>query len=134
MAKYNKIQTLVLMIALLCSFAMVRFGFLDGKASCEREYLVRIGDSCPTIAQTFNLSTVTFDSRNPNINCTALLVGQWRPNIVAMTVTRPGGRVTTACSNDTEVERRDQEVERSEFLAFNGGSLLLKIDDEDGGW
>ena len=32
-------------------------------------------------------------------------------------------------------DRRD--LARSEFLAFNGGSLLLKIDDEedgDGGW
>ncbi|KAK1582521.1 hypothetical protein Q3G72_015903 [Acer saccharum] len=65
------------MIALLFIFTMVNFGFLDGKASCERVYVVRIGDSCTTIAQTFNLSTATFVSRNPNLNCTELVVGQW---------------------------------------------------------
>ncbi|KAK1557111.1 hypothetical protein Q3G72_018164 [Acer saccharum] len=30
----------------------------------------------------------------------------------------------TVCSDDTEVERRGQEVERLEFLAFNSGSLI----------
>ncbi|KAK1583059.1 hypothetical protein Q3G72_020670 [Acer saccharum] len=77
MAKYNKIQTLVLMIALIFSFTMANFGFLDGKASCEKVYVVRSGDTCTAITQMFKLSPVTFDSINPNLNCNELSPGQW---------------------------------------------------------
>ncbi|KAK0578228.1 hypothetical protein LWI29_007023 [Acer saccharum] len=77
MANYNKIQTLVLMFALLISFTMANFGFLGGKASCEKVFGVRSGDNCTGIAQMFKLSTVTFDSNNPNLKCDALFVGQW---------------------------------------------------------
>ncbi|KAK1582819.1 hypothetical protein Q3G72_018531 [Acer saccharum] len=70
MAKYNKIQTLVLMIALLFSFTMAN-------SSCEKVYVVRSGDTCTGITQMFKLSPVTFDSINPNLNCNALSPGQW---------------------------------------------------------
>ncbi|KAK4858612.1 hypothetical protein QYF36_019344 [Acer negundo] len=58
-------------------FTMANFGFLGGKASCENVFGVRSGDTCTGIAQMFKLSTVTFDSNNPNLNCDALFVGQW---------------------------------------------------------
>ncbi|KAK1581936.1 hypothetical protein Q3G72_024041 [Acer saccharum] len=74
MDKYSKIQTLVLMIALLFSFT--NSWSLDGNASCERKYAVRFGDTCTAIAQMFKLSTVTFGNNNPNLNCNELIVGQ----------------------------------------------------------
>ncbi|PQQ05751.1 hypothetical protein Pyn_28323 [Prunus yedoensis var. nudiflora] len=44
---------------------------------CESVYGVKSGDTCFEIAETFNVPTEFFDSINPNLNCTALFVGQW---------------------------------------------------------
>ncbi|KAK4858005.1 hypothetical protein QYF36_009531 [Acer negundo] len=48
-------------------------GFLGEKASSEKVFGVRSGDTCTGITQMFKLSTVTFDSNNPNLKCDALL-------------------------------------------------------------
>lgn len=45
--------------------------------TCDAVYSVQSGDTCFGVAQMFNLSTEFFDSINPNLNCTALFVGQW---------------------------------------------------------
>ncbi|KAJ0040483.1 hypothetical protein Pint_27295 [Pistacia integerrima] len=54
---------------------------LDPKAksapSCETVFGVRSGDTCFGIAQLFGLTTESFGSINPNLNCGALFVGQW---------------------------------------------------------
>lgn len=44
---------------------------------CDSVYGVKSGDTCFGVAQMFNLSTEFFDAINPNLNCTALFVGQW---------------------------------------------------------
>lgn len=44
---------------------------------CESVYGVKTGDTCFEIAQTFSVPIEFFDSINPNLNCTALFVGQW---------------------------------------------------------
>ncbi|KAL6198067.1 hypothetical protein ACLB2K_027859 [Fragaria x ananassa] len=44
---------------------------------CDSVYGVKSGDTCFEVAQTFNLTTSLFDTLNPNLNCTALFIGQW---------------------------------------------------------
>ncbi|KAL0442840.1 UNVERIFIED_CONTAM: hypothetical protein Slati_2006700 [Sesamum latifolium] len=45
--------------------------------TCDSVVGVKSGDTCFAIAQTYNLTTTAFDAINPNLNCTALFVGQW---------------------------------------------------------
>ncbi|CAA3005937.1 Hypothetical predicted protein [Olea europaea subsp. europaea] len=44
---------------------------------CDEVVDVKIGDTCFEVATIFNLTTEFFDAINPNLNCTALFVGQW---------------------------------------------------------
>ncbi|EXB30589.1 hypothetical protein L484_002780 [Morus notabilis] len=44
---------------------------------CDSVYGVQSGDTCFEVTQMFNLTTAFFGSVNPNLNCTALFVGQW---------------------------------------------------------
>ncbi|KAF7847920.1 hypothetical protein BT93_D0563 [Corymbia citriodora subsp. variegata] len=44
---------------------------------CASVYGVKSGDTCFAVAQTFNLTALSFDKINPNLNCNALFVGQW---------------------------------------------------------
>ena len=44
-------------------------------ANCPRTYLVSLGDSCSSIELRNALSTSTFQSLNPNVNCNLLLAG-----------------------------------------------------------
>ncbi|CAB4275969.1 unnamed protein product [Prunus armeniaca] len=78
-----KIINLVLMLSLLLVVAsegqFLANGILKPPATlkCESVYGVKTGDTCFEIAQAFSLPTELFDSINPNLNCTALFVGQW---------------------------------------------------------
>ncbi|XP_016899229.1 lysM domain-containing protein ARB_00327-like [Cucumis melo] len=44
---------------------------------CNKAYGVKSGDTCFALAHTFKLSTDHFNFINPNLNCSALFVGQW---------------------------------------------------------
>ncbi|KAM7490575.1 hypothetical protein LguiA_033496 [Lonicera macranthoides] len=44
---------------------------------CDAIYGQEEGDTCFSVAQTFNLSLESFLEINPNINCDAIFVGQW---------------------------------------------------------
>ncbi|KAF9679002.1 hypothetical protein SADUNF_Sadunf07G0094800 [Salix dunnii] len=88
MAKANHKSALfissVLVLSLLLIFSMAESRFLDGGGllkpktpECDEVFGIRSDDTCFGIAQTFNLTTDLFDSINPNLNCTALFVGQW---------------------------------------------------------
>ncbi|PON70921.1 LysM domain containing protein [Parasponia andersonii] len=80
---------LVLMLSLLLTVSIAEsrlFGKLAigiGKPpaaatpKCDSVYGVQSGDTCFGITQMFNLTTDFFSSINPNLNCTALFVGQW---------------------------------------------------------
>lgn len=50
---------------------------MDGKVRCESVVGVKSGDSCFEIAKGENLSSTAFEVINPNLNCTALFIGQW---------------------------------------------------------
>lgn len=54
-------------------------GLLKAKATpqCDAVFGVRKGDTCFEIINFFNLTTVFFDSVNPNLNCNRLFVGEW---------------------------------------------------------
>ncbi|KAM7490574.1 hypothetical protein LguiA_033495 [Lonicera macranthoides] len=45
--------------------------------NCDAVYGQEDGDTCFSVAQTFNLSLDSFLEINPNINCDAIFVGQW---------------------------------------------------------
>ncbi|KAL3851267.1 hypothetical protein ACJIZ3_013149 [Penstemon smallii] len=45
--------------------------------SCDKVVGVKSDDTCFGLAKTFNLTETVFDAINPNLNCTALFVGQW---------------------------------------------------------
>ncbi|KAG6393994.1 hypothetical protein SASPL_144570 [Salvia splendens] len=45
--------------------------------SCQSVVGVVSGDTCFDIAKDQNLSTTAFDAINPNLNCSALFIGQW---------------------------------------------------------
>uniref|UniRef100_A0A803NY25 LysM domain-containing protein n=1 Tax=Cannabis sativa TaxID=3483 RepID=A0A803NY25_CANSA len=47
------------------------------KVDCNQVYGIGQGDTCFAVAQFFGLATQTFNSLNPNLNCTTLFVGQW---------------------------------------------------------
>ncbi|KAK1368500.1 LysM domain-containing protein [Heracleum sosnowskyi] len=72
---------LVLSLFLIITISESRQVSIAAKAkaivTCDTVFGVRKGDTCFDIAQNFQLSTPEFDSINPNVNCTALFVGQW---------------------------------------------------------
>ncbi|KAJ6991124.1 hypothetical protein NC653_019361 [Populus alba x Populus x berolinensis] len=51
--------------------------FAKSTPECDEVVGAASGDTCFTIAQSFNLTAASFDVINPNLNCTALFVGQW---------------------------------------------------------
>ncbi|KAI3456349.1 hypothetical protein Pfo_013012 [Paulownia fortunei] len=73
---------LMLSLLLIITIAESRSIFgVNRKASptltCDSVVGVKSGDTCFEIAQTNNLTAKAFDTINPNLNCTALFVGQW---------------------------------------------------------
>ncbi|KAI5582704.1 hypothetical protein BDE02_07G102200 [Populus trichocarpa] len=89
MAKANHNSALflssILVLSLLLIFSMAESRFLavgggllkPRTPECDEVFGVRSDDTCFGITQSFNLTTTLFDSINPNLNCTALFVGQW---------------------------------------------------------
>ncbi|CAN4078226.1 unnamed protein product [Withania somnifera] len=45
--------------------------------SCLKVVNVKDGDTCFDISKSFGLGSDIFNAINPNLNCTALFVGQW---------------------------------------------------------
>ncbi|KAI3765137.1 hypothetical protein L2E82_15163 [Cichorium intybus] len=72
----------VFMVSLLVMVSMVDSsrGIISGIGfgpACTQVVGVNDGDTCFAIEQGFNLTSSFFDSINPNLNCTALFIGQW---------------------------------------------------------
>ncbi|KAJ8545598.1 hypothetical protein K7X08_018181 [Anisodus acutangulus] len=44
---------------------------------CLKVVNVKNGDTCFDVSKTFGLGSNVFNVFNPNLNCTALFVGQW---------------------------------------------------------
>ncbi|PRQ28730.1 putative LysM domain-containing protein [Rosa chinensis] len=44
---------------------------------CDSVYGVISGDTCFEVAKTFKLTLALFETLNPNLNCSALFIGQW---------------------------------------------------------
>ncbi|KAL9377641.1 hypothetical protein Peur_028976 [Populus x canadensis] len=88
MAQGNRISAFVLSSVLVLSFLLIismaesrilgTAGFFaESTPECDDVVGVASGDTCFTIAQSFNLTAASFDAINPNLNCNALFVGQW---------------------------------------------------------
>ncbi|KAJ8549648.1 hypothetical protein K7X08_033355 [Anisodus acutangulus] len=45
--------------------------------TCLKVVNVKNGDTCFNVSKTFGLGSDVFNAINPNLNCTALFVGQW---------------------------------------------------------
>ncbi|KAL1537462.1 hypothetical protein AAHA92_29970 [Salvia divinorum] len=82
----NKVSTFlnlafILSIILIITASESRsfFGVNKGSPtlSCESVVGVVSGDTCFDIAKDQNLSSTAFDAINPNLNCSALFIGQW---------------------------------------------------------
>ncbi|KAL4628804.1 hypothetical protein ACB092_05G264400 [Castanea dentata] len=80
------ILNLALMLALLHIFPVAESQFFGNGLStltpihvpvCDQVYGVNSGDTCLDVAKNFNLPTDFFNSINPNLNCSALFIGQW---------------------------------------------------------
>ncbi|KAG8385631.1 hypothetical protein BUALT_Bualt03G0065200 [Buddleja alternifolia] len=87
-ASSNKISTILnfaFMLSLLIIITIAEsrsiFGIGIGVGttglSCESVVGVKSDDTCFGIANTNNLTITSFQAINPNLNCTALFVGQW---------------------------------------------------------
>ncbi|KAF9608775.1 hypothetical protein IFM89_011396 [Coptis chinensis] len=78
MAKINNkaaMFNIVFMLSLLLIVSMA-----DGRGKtlqCDKVVGVQGGDTCLGIIQSSNSTTATFVAINPNLNCSALFVGQW---------------------------------------------------------
>ncbi|KAM7493464.1 hypothetical protein LguiB_028073 [Lonicera macranthoides] len=81
----SKFISLVLVLYFLLIISMVEsrhlgvgFRKIDAATiNCDAVYGQEDGDTCFSVAQTFNLSLDSFLEINPNINCDAIFVGQW---------------------------------------------------------
>ncbi|WOG85240.1 hypothetical protein DCAR_0104428 [Daucus carota subsp. sativus] len=73
------IFSLLLILTVAESKPVSRTGISEAPAPliCDLAFGVKSGDTCFNIAQGFGLSSGEFESINPNVNCTALFVGQW---------------------------------------------------------
>ncbi|KAF8011965.1 hypothetical protein BT93_I0175 [Corymbia citriodora subsp. variegata] len=67
----------VLMISVAESRVIGRVATSNPGLVCDKVVGVDGGDTCFSIAQQSQLSSVSFSSINPNLNCDALFVGQW---------------------------------------------------------
>ncbi|RWR93215.1 Peptidoglycan-binding lysin domain-containing protein [Cinnamomum micranthum f. kanehirae] len=75
---------LMLSLLLIISMAEARlfgstqvFGKKDPTPECVTVHGVVSGETCFSVTQTFNLTIEFFSSINPNLNCSAVFVGQW---------------------------------------------------------
>ncbi|WOG85239.1 hypothetical protein DCAR_0104427 [Daucus carota subsp. sativus] len=86
MAKLNTTTRAALLVLVLSIFLFITVSesrklSIAAKAkpvpTCDTVFGVREGDTCFDVAKFFKLTTAEFDSINPNVNCTALFIGQW---------------------------------------------------------
>ncbi|CAN6571705.1 unnamed protein product [Malus baccata var. baccata] len=78
----NKMATtlnliLVLSLVLMISIAESRQLGKKGDVVCESVYGAEEGDTCESVIQKFKLTSDSFLSINPNLNCDNFFVGQW---------------------------------------------------------
>ncbi|KAI3466630.1 hypothetical protein Pfo_023293 [Paulownia fortunei] len=69
--------TLLLMIITMAESRSIFGVKTSSKLSCDTVVGVKSEDTCFGIAKAYNLTETVFDAINPNLNCTALFVGQW---------------------------------------------------------
>ncbi|KAF8011883.1 hypothetical protein BT93_I0114 [Corymbia citriodora subsp. variegata] len=76
---FNLVSTLflVLMVSVAESRVVGRVATVNPGLVCDKVVGVNSGDTCFSIAQQSQLSSESFSSINPNLNCDALFVGQW---------------------------------------------------------
>ncbi|KAF8011882.1 hypothetical protein BT93_I0173 [Corymbia citriodora subsp. variegata] len=67
----------VLMVSVTESRVVGRTATTNPSLVCNKVVGVNSGDTCFSIAQQSQLSSESFSSINPNLNCDALFVGQW---------------------------------------------------------
>ncbi|KAM1919420.1 hypothetical protein ACFX15_023358 [Malus domestica] len=72
------VLSLVLMISIAESRQLGTVGFGEkGDVVCESVYGAEEGDTCESVIQKFKLTSDSFLSINPNLNCDNFFVGQW---------------------------------------------------------
>lgn len=69
--------SLVLIFSAAESRSLFKGNIFSPTLICDSVVGVNSGDTCFDIAQNHNLTSQAFDAINPNLNCTALFVGQW---------------------------------------------------------
>ncbi|KVH96969.1 Peptidoglycan-binding lysin domain-containing protein [Cynara cardunculus var. scolymus] len=70
--------TFILMVIVLMVDGSTTSGLGIGLGPvCTQVVGAKDGDTCFAVEQTFNLTSDFFTSINPNLNCTALFIGQW---------------------------------------------------------
>ncbi|KAF9601502.1 hypothetical protein IFM89_020297 [Coptis chinensis] len=86
MAKINNkvaMFNIVFMLSLLLIMSTAEgrfFGLTFGRVktpNCDEVVGVQSGDTCFGIIQSSNSTAATFAAINPNLNCSALFIGQW---------------------------------------------------------
>ncbi|KAK6797601.1 hypothetical protein RDI58_005303 [Solanum bulbocastanum] len=86
----NRVLSFILILTLLLFITLVesKFTIHEGSSSslspaslseieCSKVVNVKDGDTCFDVSHTFGLGSDEFNAINPNLNCTALFVGQW---------------------------------------------------------
>ncbi|KAK2985929.1 hypothetical protein RJ640_008145 [Escallonia rubra] len=77
-----KFLNLILILALFVTISMadsrfIGIGFTKVPPICSKVHGAQIGDTCFSVAKTFNLTTEDFNGINPNLDCTRIFVGEW---------------------------------------------------------
>ncbi|KAI6668121.1 hypothetical protein NL676_032951 [Syzygium grande] len=67
----------VLMVSVAESRVVGRVATTNPGLVCDKVVGVKSGDTCSVIAQQSQLTSESFSSINPNLNCDALFIGQW---------------------------------------------------------
>ncbi|CAL5344880.1 unnamed protein product [Camellia sinensis] len=73
------LSVLHIIITIAESRSILSFDFTNPNTlpSCNTVVGVESGDTCFELIQALNLTTIYFDSINPNLNCSSLFLGQW---------------------------------------------------------
>ncbi|ERN03527.1 hypothetical protein AMTRI_Chr02g218210 [Amborella trichopoda] len=72
------ILTLLLAVSMANARSFKGFEALATKTpDCFSVYGVIQGDTCFAVTQQFNITQPCFEGLNPNLNCSALFIGQW---------------------------------------------------------
>ncbi|KVH96601.1 Peptidoglycan-binding lysin domain-containing protein [Cynara cardunculus var. scolymus] len=77
---YNKVSIFSSFVLLLSFLLLICSGERHAKQStlvCNTIYGTRVGDTCSSIIEAFQLTATSFGAINPNLNCNKVFVGEW---------------------------------------------------------